>query len=243
LILNQCTFEFQPTEQDTQSDDEYTDGTQSEFDLDAELTALRKALKTADVMGHILKTRTGSFKLENQRNYYEEALKLYMRITRRFLEDFRDNEADFLDFFYDRIKAFDYEKYDRESIYNLSSRFYLNFNALNYLSCITRATETLASEQILNVVRDVCDDIGTPLASLVKLHAQMWHSKTVPLEDFERLFRKADSFTQRLIKQIIIRYCDLHDIKVTDKQKLATTFDINLQRILSTDTEAGTTSG
>lgn len=230
-------------EQDTQSDDEHADDAQSEFDLDAELTALRKALKTADVMGHILKTRTGSFKLENQRNYYEEALKLYMRITRRFLEDFRDNEADFLDFFYDRIKAFDYEKHDRESIYNLASKFYLDFNALNYLSCITRATDTLASEQILNVVKDVCDDMETPLASLVKLHAQMWHSKTVPIEEFERLFRKADSFTQRLIKQIIIRYCDLHDIKVKDKQKLAAIFDINLQRILSTDKEAGTTSG
>ena len=209
------------------------DEAKTDFDVDAEFTALRKALKTAEVMGHILKTRTGSFKLRNQKAYYEEALKLYMRITKRFLDDFQNHESEFLEFFRDRIRCFVAPQRDREQIYRLANRFFLDFNVMNFLACIHRSTFTLASEQILDVIDSVCDTLGTPLSILVKLHARMWHSKTVPIGEFKKLYAEGDRFVNQLIQQMIIRYCDMHDIAVRDKQHIATTFDISLQRMLS----------
>jgi hypothetical protein len=211
------------------------DGTidQDDFKLDEEFASVRKALKTAEVMGHILKSRTGSFPLVDQRSYYEQAVRLYLRITYRFLSDFRKYESEFIDFFADRIRDFpESEKLDREKLYELSATFYFNFNLANYIACIQRSTNTLASQPILEVVKDVCDSIGTPLATMLRLHASMWLTKQVPVNDLKTLYSDGNGFVRQLIRRLLVQYCDMHDIDRSDKQRIASLFQIDLKRML-----------
>lgn len=205
----------------------------SEFDIDQEFLQLKKALKTSEVMGHILKSRTGSFRLADQRSYFEQAIKLYLRITYRFLSDFRDNKEDFINFFEERIRGFhDRENMTKEKIWNLSTRFYLEINLLNYASCIIRVTNTLTSKQILEVVQEVCNSIGTPLARLIQLHASMWLKKQVPTKELKAVYQNGSALTKRLVQRLVVQYCDMHDIDSPTKQRLSTLFDINLPKIL-----------
>ncbi|MCK5247629.1 hypothetical protein KAR02_12045, partial [Candidatus Bipolaricaulota bacterium] len=205
---------------------------QADFKIDEELASVRKALKTAEVMGHILKSRTGSFLLVDQRSYYEQAVRLYLRITYRFLSDFRKYESEFINFFADRIRDFpESSKLDRRRLYELSATFYFNFNLANYITCIQRSTNTLASRPILNIVEEVCDSIGTPLARLLRLHASMWLTKQVPVDELKTLYSDGNGFVRQLVRLLLVQYCDMHDIEIADKQRVASLFQIDLKRM------------
>lgn len=206
-----------------------------EFDIDEEFRLLRKALKTAEVMGHILKTRPGSFKKMDQQSYYREALSLYMRITKRFLEDFKENEDGFLEYFLYRIEKFDKAQLDKEQLYDLACGYYFEFNLLNYEACIVRATAVLGSEPILKIIDTVCTEMATPLATLVKIHANMWYSKTIPLAELKKLFQNGNAFVQRMIQGMLVRFCDFHDVDFRDKQRISDQFEIELKRIAIPD--------
>ncbi len=203
-----------------------------DLEVDTEVSELRKALKTAEVMGHILKTRTGSFKKEKQKELFKEALKVYLRITNRFLKDFEENEKLFIEYFKERIRKFNHDKLDSEGIYQLSVKYFFNFNMMNYYTCLLRASSVLCSEQIVNVISEVCDEIGTPMSYFVKRQCQMWYLKKMPVDDIVKDIKDMPDFAKSLMKIIVINYCELHDIDYKDKQRIASKLDISIKKLM-----------
>ena len=219
--------------EDQEEENKKNDKEESDIlEIDNELLKLRKALKTVEVMGHILKTRTGSFKKDKQKELFKEALNVYLRITNRFFKDFEENEELFIGFFKDRIKKFSHEKLDAEGIYQLSVKYFFNFNMMNYYSCIHRASSVLCSEQILGVISEVCDEVGTPISFLIKLQCRMWYLKEIPTNEIMKAIKDMPDFTKSLMKIIVINDCEYHDLDYKDRQKIATKFDINIKTLL-----------
>jgi hypothetical protein len=196
-----------------------------------EVKQLRKALRTVEVMGHILKTRPGSFKKELQKRYFSEALSVYFRITKRILLDFKNNENDFIGYFMDRISYFNMKEISSEEIFNLARRYFCQYNLLNYYACIHRASSILCSEQILQVISEVCDEINTPLSYFVKLQCQMWYTKKIPIDEIKTIHKSMKGLQVYVLDDLIIRYCEMHDVKIDEKQKIANTLKIELKRL------------
>jgi hypothetical protein len=209
-------------------EDEYQD---DDFSVIEELKKLRRALRTVEVMGHILKTRPGSIKKDLQKKYLTESLNVLFRITRRFLDDFRSNEDKFIEYFNDRILYFNKDRLLPEETYNLASRYFCQFNLLNYYACIYRAVSTLCSGQIIQVVGDVCDEINTTLSFFIKLQSKIWYTKEIDTNEIRRYFRSLKGIQRYVLADLLIRYCEMHDVKFKEKQKLANILQIDLKRL------------
>ncbi len=204
----------------------------SEFNVNTELNDIRKALRIVEVMGQILKTRTGSFRKDTQKRYFREAIEVYLRLTGRFIVDFRENEKEFIEYFKDRIAKFNKEKLSTEEVYKLAISYYYNFNLLNYFACVNRATKMLCSEQILQVVSEVCDEIGTQLTHFVKINCEMWFKKQVPIDEIRKDMKDMNDFPKSLLSVLMIRFCELHNISIQDKQKIASALKIKVNELI-----------
>jgi len=206
-------------------------GADTDFNVSSELKSLRKALKTTEVMGHILKARAGSLLKEKQKEYLRTALKVYFRITARFAADFRDNEADFVDFFERRVRKFSKDKLDNMELYELANNVYFNFNLMNYYACIKRASAELCSEQLINIASEVCAEIGTPLAQYIDLFNRMWYAKQLPVKELLEKIDKKSPVATRIIGEIVSEYCKLHNIDIQDKERLCRALEWDLKRL------------
>ncbi len=170
-------------------------------------------------------------KKDQQKRFFRESLEVYFRITGRFLEDFKAHEDLFVQYFKDRIEKFGTEDLSSEEMYKLSFKYFLNFNLLNYLACVQRASSVLCSEQIIKIVSEVCDEIGTDLAFFVKAQCEMWFNKHVPVDDLVKRSRDMKAFSKMLLHVLIVRYSEMHDIAVKDKQRIASALDMKVNQL------------
>jgi len=177
LLENEAKSEAKEREsRNKEIEDEYQN---DDFSVIEEIKRLRSALRTVEVMGHILKTRPSSIKRSLQKKYLIESLNVLFRITRRFLDDFKNNENKFIKYFEDRIIYFNKDRLLSEETYNLAKSFFCQFNLLNYSACIYRAVSTLCSGQLIQVMDEVCDEINTTLSSFIKLQSNIWYTISV----------------------------------------------------------------
>ena len=209
-------------------EDEYQD---DDFSVIEELKKLRRALRTVEVMGHILKTRPSSIKKDLQKKYLAESLNVLFRITRRFLDDFRSNEDRFIEYFRERIFYFNKDKLSPEETYKLARRYYCQFNLLNYYTCIYRSVSTLCSGQLIQIVGDVCDEINTPLSFFIKFQSKIWYTKKVDTDEIKRHYKTLKGIQVYVLTDLLIKYCEMHDVKFKDKQKLSKILDIDLKQL------------
>jgi hypothetical protein len=209
-------------------EDEYQN---DDFSVIEELKKLRCALRTVEVMGQILKIRPGSIKRNLQKKYLIESLNVLFRITRRFLDDFKNNEDKFIEFFEDRIIYFNKDRLLPEEIYNLAKRFFCQFNLWNYYTCIYRSVSTLCSGQLIEVVGEVCDEINTTLSSFIKLQSNIWYTKKINSEEIRKYFKSLKGIQRYLLADLLINFCEMHDVKFKERQKLANILQIDFKRL------------
>jgi len=209
-------------------EDEYQN---DNFSVIEEMKKLRSALRTVEVMGHILKTRPSSIKRSLQKKYLIESLNVLFRITRRFLDDFRNNEDKFIKYFEDRIIYFNKDRLLSEETYNLAKNFFCQFNLLNYSACINRAVSTLCSGQLIQVMGEVCDEINSTLSSFIKLQSNIWYTKKIDSEEIRKYYKSLKGIQRYLLSNLLIRFCEMHDIKFKERQKLASILQIDLKRL------------
>jgi hypothetical protein len=227
----QLRIENQREEEEIKSRKLETEQDKDDISIIDEIKQLRKALRTVEVMGHILKTKPGSFRKELQKKYFLEAVSVYSRITKRFLVDFRDNENDFIEYFMDRISYFNKGELSSEETFNLARRYFCQYNLLNYYACIHRSVSILCSEQIVQIVSEACDEIDTQLAYFIKLQCQMWYKKKIPINEIKTIYKSLKGLQAYVLKDLIIRYCEMHDVKIDEKQKISNILSIELKRL------------
>jgi hypothetical protein len=209
-------------------EDEYQN---NDFSVIEEMKKLRCALRTVEVMGHILKTRPSSIKRNLQKKYLIESLNVLFRITRRFLDDFRDNEDKFIEYFEDRIIYFNKDRLLSGETYDLAKRYFCQFNLLNYYACIYRSVSTLCSSQLIQIMGEVCDEINTTLSFFIKLQSNIWYTKKIDTEEIRKYSKSLKGIHHYLLTDLLIRYCEMHDVKFKDRQRLANILQIDLKRL------------
>jgi hypothetical protein len=229
LLEDEAKLEAEEVESSKKEvEDEYQN---NDFSVIEEMKQLRCALRTVEVMGHILKTRPSSIKKSLQKKYLIESLNVLFRITRRFLDDFRDNEEKFIEYFEDRILYFNKDRLLSEDTYNLAKRFFCQFNLWNYYACIYRSVSTLCSNQLIQVMGEVCDEINTPLSLFIKLQSNIWYSKKINSEEIRKYYKSLKGIQRYVLTDLLIRYCEMHDVKFSEKQRLANILQIDLKRL------------
>lgn len=199
---------------------------------------LRLSIKTVEVMGLIIKNRSGSLSLNRLEYIFEQGLKVHLRVLTSFIEIIKDDgtEQIIVNILKERINQIIEENEDEkdltvEKLEKLVKVIYWNLNFGVLHGFITKAIHSLGSINLLKIADKVSDREMTPAAFIVNHGIKMWYDKNVKLNEMsERISNKDFSRTaERLLKIKVVEHCRMHKIgfkklkEIEDKLKIPAT--------------------
>lgn len=206
------------------------------------LTNLRLSIKTVEVMGLIIKNRSGSLDLKRLEYIFEQGLKVHLRILSSFIEIIKDEKAEqeIVDLLKGRINQLIEEqegdkKISIEKIEKLIRTIYWNLNFGVLHGFITKAIHALGSTNLLKISQTISDKENTPSAFIVNHGIKMWYSKSLKIDEIaDRIDKKDFSKTaEQLIKTKVVEHCKLHCIDYKDMQRIEHRLKISSKNMLS----------
>ncbi len=215
-----------------------------EEDQTSELLAdLRISIKTVEVLGMIIKNRSGSLDLKRLEYIFEQGLKVHLRIITSFIELINNEKAEkeIVELLTDRInQIIENRKVDNEKelsidkIEKLARAIFWNVNFGVIHGFITKAIHSLGSINLLEISKNVSRKENTPAAFVVHQGINMWYNKNVRVQEIaERIKEKDFSKTAvNLMKFKVVEHCKLHNISFRDLEIIENELHIKRSRIM-----------
>lgn len=207
------------------------------------VTNLRLSIKTVEVMGLIIKNRSGSLDKQRLEYIYEQGMKVHLRIIKSFIDLIREEkvEQEFIDFLTERINKAIEEKEEEnkelsiDKIEKLVRKIYWNLNFGVLHGFTTKAIHSLGSSNLLNISQSVSENLKTPSAFIINHGIRMWYGKNLRLDEIDARLREDDfsKTAQNLIKFKIVEHCRLHNIEFKDLQKIEQKLHIPTTKLLA----------
>jgi hypothetical protein len=232
-------------EESKSNSDSFIENQKQEKEEDKEvlelLKNLRLSIKTVEVMGLIIKNRSGSLDLNRLEYIFEQGLKVHLRILSSFIEIIKDERAEqaMVELLKERINQIIEEQDDDkdlsiDKIEKLVRNIYWNLNFGVLHGFITKAIDSLGSINLLNISQTISNNENTPAAFIVNHGIKMWFAKNLRIEEIaERVELEDFSKTaERLMKYKVVEHCRLHNIDFKSLQKIEKTLKISTKRML-----------
>jgi hypothetical protein len=207
------------------------------------ITNLRLSIKTVEVMGLIIKNRSGSLDKQRLEYIYEQGMKVHLRIIRSFIDVIRDENAekDIIDFLTERLKQAIKEKEEEneelsiDKIEKIARTIYWNVNFGVLHGFTTKAIHSLGSSNLLNISQAVNEKLKTPSAFIISQGIRMWYGKNLRIDEIDARLRKKDfsKTAQNLMKVKIVEHCRLHNMEFKDLQKIEQRLHIPTTKMLA----------
>ena len=206
------------------------------------VTNLRLSIKTVEVMGLIIKNRSGSLDLKRLEYIFEQGLKVHLRILSSFIEVIKDEKAEqeIVDLLTERIKQVIEERDDEkelsiDKIEKLVRSIYWNLNFGVLHGFITKAIHSLGSINLLNISQAISDKEQSPASFVVNHGIKMWYAKNLRVDEIaNRISEKDFSKTaESLMKFKVVEHCRLHNIDFKDLQQIENKLHIPSRKMLA----------
>jgi hypothetical protein len=200
---------------------------------------LRRAIKTVEVMGTVIKNRAGSLEKTKLEEMFKEAMNVHLRILSSFFEIIKgesEQEA-IIDFIAKRLKKIIEEKRRKpseEKLKEIARTIFWNLNFLIVYGCIRKTVNSLGSDKLKSIVMKVCNEVNTPASFLIKHGILMWYNKNLQVERITRKVKEKDfsKIAKRAMQFMIVNYCSLHPINYRDRQKIESKLGIPSKKLL-----------
>ncbi|MBI4708114.1 MAG: TIR domain-containing protein [Candidatus Omnitrophica bacterium] len=191
---------------------------------------LRRAIRTVEVMGCIIKNRSGSLEKPKLEEIFEAGMKLHLRILSSFFAIIKDKEGQktIITFISDRLKKIIKEnetknkKLSEEELEKIAKKIFWNSNIFVVCGIIYKIVHSLGSDKLTEIAVNVCEKENNPAFFLVLHGILMWYKKNLQIEKIvEKLHEEDFSETaKRVMKFMIVDHCSLHHIDYKDKQRI-----------------------
>ncbi|WP_282017999.1 TIR domain-containing protein [Salegentibacter mishustinae] len=205
-------------------------------------TNLRLSMKTVEVMGTIIKNRSGSLNLESLENIFNEGMKVHLRILSSFLNVIKDEDAEkgMVEFLKERLDSIKEEREENErelkpdEIEKLARKIFWNLNFGVVHGVITKAIHSLGSSNLLTIAENVSTKEGTPSSFIVNHGIRMWYGKNLRVKEIaERIEKNNFSKTaESLIKYKIVEHVRLHKIGYKELRKIEKELNLSSRKLL-----------
>jgi len=200
---------------------------------------LRRAIKTMEVMGSIIKNRAGSLERTKLNVIFEEAMNVHLRVLCSFFEIIKskENQKDIVEMISSGIQktiAESERKLSRTELERKAKTIFWNINFFVVFGVINKIVHSLGSDKLMEIVNNVCDKINTPASFLVKHGILMWYGKNLQIEDIAEKMKEKDFsvIAERVIKFIVVNHCALHTIGFKERQRIENRLGIEPIRLL-----------
>jgi len=200
---------------------------------------LRRAIKTAEVIGCILKNRVGSLEKTKLKELFEEAMNTYLRILTSFFEIIGNKDAQklIIDFISKALEKIIKEKKKRsseEEMEKIARTIFWNLNFFFVYGLINKIAHSLGSDLLKEIVENLHNKINTPASFLVKQRIWMWYLKNLKIDEIIKRTKQEDfsNIAETVMKFMIVDYCSLHPISYKDRQKIENKLGIQTRKFL-----------
>lgn len=204
---------------------------------------LRRAIKTVEVMGTIIKNRAGSLEKTKLEEIFLDGMNLHLRILSSFFDLIKDKEGQeaIIDFISVRLKKIIKEsdekkkELNREDLKKMARMIFWNLNFFIVYGFINKIVHSLGSDKLIKVEEEVCDEVGTPVSFLVKHGILMWYNKNLQVNELAIRIKEKDfsKLAERVSKLMVVDYCSLHPIDYKDRQRIENKLRISTKKLLT----------
>ena len=216
----------------------------SEEEANELLHDLRLSIKTVEVMGLIIKNRSGSLGLDKLEYIFEQGLKVHLRILTSFFELIKDEqtEIEFIEFINERICQINEERIENnekelsiEKIEKISKDIFWNMSFGVVHGFITKAIHSLGSSNLLKIAENVSIKQNTPSSFIVYQGINMWYGKSIKLNEISARISKDDfsKTADKLIKFKVVEHSRLHKIEYGKLQEIGDKLNMSIDRLLA----------
>lgn len=196
-------------------------------EIDETEIQMRRAVKTLEAMGQIIKNRAGSLdKMEIDR-VFSEGLNLQLRMLTYFFNIIRDeeNQKEIISLISKRLEHIienKDEEISREEIRELSNDIFWNINFIITYGIIEKIVHSLGSDKLLSIAESTCDKEDHPAADLVKHGILMWYGKNIQINKIGKSLsdKKNSQLARRIMRFQIVGHCSMHLIDYRERQKI-----------------------
>jgi hypothetical protein len=200
-------------------------------EIKQELAVLHRAMRTIEVVGHILKNHSGEIERVHLKDCYINALNAYRRICNYFVGAVKKSETDYVEFVIDRIQRVSGNGMPREEIIGMAHQIFTFFNLSAIFGTIKRSADALGSKGMMKIISEVSKELDNPFAYCVYLQCEMWYKKELPIEEAAKKYKDFPAAGQYVIQRLLKEFTDLHHVDYKAKQQIASAFKMKIQAL------------
>ncbi|MFZ3065364.1 MAG: TIR domain-containing protein [Nitrospirota bacterium] len=204
---------------------------------------LRRAIKTAEVIGCIIKNRAGSLEKTKLEEIFKEAMNVHLRILSSFFDIIKneDGQKVIVDFISERLEKViekseeEKRKLSEEKIREIARIIFWNLNFFLVCGIIYKIVHSLGSDKLTVIVNKICDEVNTPASFLIKHGILMGYNKNLQINELTKRINEKDfsEIAKRAIKLMVANHCSLHPIGYKDRQRIETQLGIPVKKLLT----------
>jgi len=198
---------------------------------------LRRAIKTVEVMGIVIKNRSGSLKKDKLEELFENGMDVHLRILSYFFEIIK-HENEIIDIISKRLKEISEntdEDLQKQDLKEKSRFIFWNLNFLVNFGIINKVVHSVGSDNLIDIVYNVCDKKNTMASFLIKQGILMWYDKNLQIEELVKAYENnnVSEIVKRTIKLLVSNYSRYHKIEYKNRQRLEDKFNFPPKRLLN----------
>ena len=202
---------------------------------------LRRAIKTVEVMGCIIRNRAGSLEKVRLENIFMEAMNVHLRILSNLFEMIKseNDQKEIVDFILERLSHLEEgdgmnKKLTGEEKRELAKSIFWNLNYFTVFGIIYKIVHSLGSDKLTVIMNNVCDEVNTPASFLVKHGILMEYNKNLQIKELRTGINEDDfsEIAEKATKLMVVNHCSTHQIDYKGRQQLKSMLQIPTKNLL-----------
>ena len=197
------------------------------------LSELSKSLRMLSIMGQLLKNQQGEMRKNNLVNVSIDTQQMALRVLAWQHSNMRNYPDVFIDFIQNVLLK--KHRSELEGLTELERKEVLNgaFSMFAFAvshSIIDRIANAVGSDQLLDISRDVADNIDTPAAHLVDISIQGWYGNDLDLDKIGKLseeWKEKNPAAFRLLVEAVRTYSRLQKVDRKTQGKIQKILDVS----------------
>jgi hypothetical protein len=196
---------------------------------------IRRAIKTVEVMGCIIRNRAGSLERERLQKIFLNGMNVHLRVLSSLIETIKHEEerteiVEVISKILIRMEEGKNpnQKMSEEKRRKIARNIFWNINFFTIYGIISKIVHSLGSDKLTEISNHICDQVDNPASFLVKHGILMGYEKNLQIPEIEKRINENDfsKIAKRTVEMMVVDHCSLNPVTYRDKQRIEDTLKI-----------------